>query len=191
MTRRLPTLMGSLTCLALFAACGGGDDPQDRAADQSSSPAKAEEEHQAKGGRDACGLIAKEDIAAIYGRPVMPKSEVPHPIYATCEFTDPTEQGLFVFGLEVYWQGGRDQWRAEGLGTAGAKRMLEHAEKDVDVGAILKQEALPGLGDQATFNPLLGGHVLKGDTMLTFKFGLLDNPDKHFRQLAEKALSRL
>jgi hypothetical protein len=190
MTRRLPTPMGILTCLVLVAACGGGDDPG--AADQSSSPAKAaEQQNQAKGGRDACGLITKEEITAIYGIPVTTKSDVPHPIYATCDFSDPAQQGLFVFGLEVYWQGGRDQWRAEGLGTAGAKRMLEHAEKDVDVGAILKQEALPGLGDQATFNPLLGGKVLKGDTMLTFKFGLLDDPDKHFRQLAEKALARL
>jgi hypothetical protein len=182
MTRRPPALMGILACLALCAACGDGGSQDGEAEEQ---------QNQAKDGRDACGLIAKEDIAAIYGSPVTPKSEVPHPIYATCEFTDPAQQGLFVFGLEVYWQGGRDQWRAEGLGTAGAKRMLEHAEKDVDIGAILKQEALPGLGDQARFNPLLGGKVLTGDTMMTFKFGLLDDPDKHFRQLAEKALSRL
>lgn len=182
MTRRAPTLAGLLACLAL--SCGG---------DQSSPPAAGEPPNQVEGGRDACGLITKEEVAALYGKPVTTKADVPHPIYATCDFSDPdpAQQGLFVLILEVYWQGGRDQWRAEGLGTAGAKRMLEHAEKDSDVGTILKQEVLPGVGDQATFNPLLGGKVLKGDTMLTFKFGLIDHPDQYFRQLAPKALSRL
>ena len=41
-------MMGILTCLALVAACGGGSE---------------EQEDQAKGGRDACGLITKAEMA--------------------------------------------------------------------------------------------------------------------------------
>jgi hypothetical protein len=191
MNVRAALFVGISCCAIAFAGCRSRQHSAPEAISPSNETAAVKAADQLPRARDACALVANDDVAAIYGSMVTSRSDAPASIFSTCEFVDPARSNIFVFGIEVYWQGGRDQWRAAQLGTSGAKRMLEHAEKEVDVGSILKQDAIAGLGDQAVFSELLGGHILKGDTMINFKFGLLPKPAEHFRALGEKALLRL
>jgi hypothetical protein len=130
-------------------------------------------------------------MRALAKSPVTAKRESRGADYSSCELTDPAKQDYFVMGIEVYWRGGKSEWRVNKTATAGAVRLLDHTEEDTDTKAVIAQNPAAGLGDQATFSDILGGSVLKGDTLIGFKFGILKDPDWHFRRLAEKALSRL
>jgi hypothetical protein len=166
-------------CAILVSACGKGSD-------SAKEPGAA-----ADTARDACTLLTPQDVETTYGSPVSITRESEGAVWSACNFLDPAKQNMFVMGIEVYWSGGKQQWRINNLAVAGGERMLEHAEQGADVKSIIANAPLTGLGDQAVFSGLMGGHVLKADTMIDFKFGLLEHPDTHFRPLAEKALSRL
>jgi Protein of unknown function (DUF3558) len=176
----LPLVLATL----FVAGCG-------RKASEQDESTSARPQAPAETARDACTLLTVEDVAAAYGSAVASKSASEGSGYSSCEFTDPAQSNMFVAGIEVYWGGGREQWKILQLGTAAGTRVLEHQEKDVDVKSILNVGAVPGLGDQAVFSPLMGGNVLVGDRLVNFKFGLMPEPDKNFRPLAEKVVARL
>src|SRR6185295_12021451 len=113
----------------LVTGCGKGKDASQQNDEALGATTDADNAvTQTENARDACTLITAEEVAAIYGsKVVLGKSESEGSIYSSCEYVDPAHENIFVLGIDVYWRGGRDQWRAMQLGTAGGVRMLEHA----------------------------------------------------------------
>lgn len=144
----------------------------------------------ADGPRDACELITAEELAAITGVTLVPKLEASGDEASTCTYWD-AGTNVDWFAVEVTWQGGRTEWQQWNAATKGAARMIEHEEPDVDVADIVSIGPVAGLGDRARYSGLLGGFVLKDDTLLWFKFGMMPKPERHFRPLALKALEKL
>jgi len=142
------------------------------------------------GPRDACELITAEELTAITGVTLVPKPEPHGDTASTCTYWDEATN-IDWFAVQVAWQGGRTEWQQWNAATKGAARMIEHEEPDVDVADIVSIGPVAGLGDRARYSGLLGGFVLKDDTLLWFKFGMLPKPERHFRPLALKALEKL
>lgn len=162
----------------LFAGCQGGtEESGKKTASNDDSP------------RDACALITAAEVAAITGLTVVPTAEAGSSATA-CAYVDP-KTTYHQFGIDVSWSGGRTEWQQWNAARDGATRMLEREEKDVDVDEIVKPGPVEGLGDRASYNGLMGGFVLKGDTLLWFRFGILPEPERYFRPLARKALEKV
>lgn len=163
-TRNARTALALLTCL--LGGCG------------------------ANGPRDACDLISAEELSAITGVTLVPKNEVRGETASTCTYWDP-DTNIDWFAVEVTWTGGRTEWQQWNAATKGATRMIEKDAPDVDVADIVSIGPVAGLGDRARYSGILGGFVLKDDTLLWFKFGMLPKPERHFRPLALEALEEI
>lgn len=185
MIRHLGTAIGVLSCLLLLSGCGKSGEP----AEQRNAQSRAKK--QGPPARDACTLITVEEVAAAYGAPVKAIPEIKGSDFSSCEFADPAKGDFFVFAIDVHWKGGREGWSILHSGTAAATRVMDNMEEGIDSASIIAVGPVPNLGDRAIFSGLLGGHVLKDDRLIDFKFGVMPDPERHFRPLAEIVLARL
>lgn len=121
--------------------------------------------------RDACELLAAEEVASVAGAPVEARREVvEHADQAICAFTTP--DGASVLYITAYWTGGRSEWQARPLARVTAR-------------------ALDGIGDAAYYGGFLPSAVLSGDVLLEFAMPLLPDEQNSFAILAQKAVGRL
>jgi len=171
----------SLALALAVAACGGGGGGSDtRAAATQAS-------------KDPCSLITEAEAEAILSADltVGPGTAAGPP---TCEYA-PTGRTLNGFTLTVYWQGGREALEVGKQGRALATAMIQGEGRSLD--NMLALESVPGVGDEAWFNPAAGTMVLQGEVLLEFDIrGMMWHqkyePGKElWKQLAARALSRL
>lgn len=121
--------------------------------------------------RDACELIAADEVAALVGRPIQSRREqLERPHEAICAYG--TADGWSVLYVTAYWSGGKHEWETrQPVRGAG--------------------EALTGIGDAAHYGGILPSMVMKGDILLEFSMPLLPDEKTNFPTLARKAVSRL
>lgn len=144
--------------------------------------------------RHICRLLNAEEIKTLLGPAVVLANVTEdEPERSTCQYED--KDGAPVFILTVYWQGGRDQWKASTAARSAGDKVLAGAEgvgiDSLAKAGMVKAGPVEGLGDAAYFSDLLPSQVLKGDVLLELNMSLLQNPQARFRPLAEKLLSRI
>ena len=186
-TRLRAVVFGALTA-AITACDSKSDEPEHTAS--ASEPAKPN----ARGARDACSLITKEEVNAILGTAfsVRPgKSNGP----PTCEYVPTASKKLNGFTLTVYWSGGKEALAVTKAGTRIAKAAMKGTQ--VDPMSMMALEPIDDLGNEAYFNPMIGSSVLAGDTLLEFDIRAmmwhqsLEGGKELWKQLVGKALARL
>jgi len=166
--------------LAFAAAACGGDGAATRAAAT-----------QAR--NDPCALITEAEAEAILGTDltVGPGTAAGPP---TCEYA-PTGRRLNGFTLTVYWRGGREALDVAKQGHSLATEMIQGEGRSL--ANMLALEPVPGVGDEAWFNPAAGTMVLQGEVLLEFDIrGMMwhqkyESGRELWKQLATRALSRL
>jgi len=168
--------------LAAAGCRGGTPAPAASAGGQTQPAAKATADH------NACHLLTHEDISALVEHKVtMADQSEAGEHFSTCDWED--EAGQFVFGITVYWSGGKEQWQtwrmAQGLGDAVLKKAAGASASDV-----VEQGLVSGLGDAAYFSEVLPSLVLKGDTLFELKLALVPKAKAKFRDLAGQLLAK-
>jgi hypothetical protein len=189
--RRIPSVTGVLLVAGVLsaAACRGpsGDAAQEPAArggaEADSTQSAAEKDH------NACHLLGNDEVSDLAGIAVVMRDQTEAgDSYSICEYSDEAE--TFVFGLTVYWAGGKEQWdiwRAA-AGMAGA---LTEQREGVTLEEVVEQGPVEGLGDAAFFSALLPSLVLKGDVLLEINMALIPEAGTKFRELAATLLGRI
>ncbi len=183
------------TCIAAVCACG---ENADRAIETADGAVPATSRTAARGDRDPCSLITKEEAETILGATfnVTKQEKVAGAGPPSCEYTPATSKKLNGFTITVYWTGGKDALATTKSGTRIAKVLMN--TKQTDPMGLMSIEPVDDLGDEAYFNPVLGSSVLKGDTLLEFDISAMmwHQPSREaglelWKQLANKALARL
>ena len=161
------------------AACGGG---------AAASGAAATREN-----NDPCSLITEAEAEAILSADltVRPGTAAGPP---TCEYA-PTSRRLNGFTLTVYWRGGRGALDVAKQGYSLATEMIQGEGRSL--ANMLALEPVPGVGDEAWFNPAAGTMVLQGEVLLEFDIrGMMwhqkyESGRELWKQLATRAVTRL
>jgi hypothetical protein len=184
--RNLPA--GALLLASSLAACGGEANGSGREADASggqSAPAAA-----AQGGnKDACRLLSIPEVEALVEEKVGSASlDESMPMYAKCQWKD--TNGVYLFGIEVWWAGGKQQWDIWGQAVQQGGAMLEKAE-GVPLDSVVTQGPVPGIGDGAIFGDVMPSRVLDGDRFIEMNFVMVPNAAAKFRRLAQSLLARM
>jgi hypothetical protein len=140
-------------------------------------------------GRSACELITDEEASDIVGSPVLPRERSRGHSSSSCYFAPAPGQSQ-EFQLRVHWSGGREVWEANEKATAFGARLMgtDRSEATASVTRFEKGR----LGDRSSYNPILGGYVLRGDVLLEFNNLItLSDARSKWEKLAKTALSRL
>lgn len=168
-----------------ISACGGGNEPNKVA----SSKAEASSPSAAKQDRNACHLLAHDEVSALVEKEIVMSDQVEAgETWSTCQWEDKDGQALFT--LTAYWTEGKSTWEAWRTAQGLGDRYFQKAE-GVRPDEIVKQGPVPGIGDAAYFSELLPCLVLKGDTLFEFNMFFVPNPGTKFRPLAEKLLAKV
>ncbi len=165
----------------VLAACGGGGTAKSAANEAENAPPAGE--------RNACRLLTHPEVAALVEKQVaIADVTEASPTFSSCQWEDAA--GTFLFGIDAYWAGGKQQWEAwrtaQGLGAETWKQ-----QEGVNLDSIVKQGPVVGLGDGAYFSELLPALVLQGDRLIEMKLVIVPNAAAKFRPLATKLLSRM
>ena len=168
--------------LSLFAlvlgACGKEDAPEAKTA--SAAP-----------DRDPCALVTAAEVEAIRGMPVEAVRERDEHGIDSCKYRDPARPERVFMMVDAYWTDGKQEWMRWHAATAGAVRMMDHTEPGTDAAAVIDSQAIKGPHFRSTYSIMLGGHLLKGDSFLWFRFFSMPESPEMFASLAEKAAARL
>lgn len=187
-------MMHALARLALAAvvitACGSGDDA---AATRDTGGADAGSLASAPA-RDACALITKAEADSIVGAAFGLQPRALADDKTACDYgpaVGPAGQSYQGFTLVVHWTGGTEAIEV-GRRAAGAATDAAGGRADSVVSDVMGLRPLDGVGDEAYFGGRTMSYVRKGDLMLEFQLGGLDNPTpEHLRALATAALARI
>jgi hypothetical protein len=178
-----------LFATAIFFACSSNEAPGTAAA-----AGKPEARPVASNNRrDPCVLITPAEAEAILGVPVtMRRAEKDE---RTCEYAPSVGKKLNGFTVTVYWKGGKEALTTLKGGMSVATGMMKDGETDPT--SMMKLEPVPGLGDEAYFNPIAGTSVLLDDTLLEFDITAMmwhqsrEEGLTKWKKIAATALARL
>jgi hypothetical protein len=142
----------------------------------------------AKNGYNACRLLKQDELNVLTEKKVLLASvEEASPERSVCIWEDSAGP---VFKLTVYWTGGRQGWETWRASQKMGGAAISKAE-GVHPDSVIKQGAVPGLGDAAYFSELLPSLLLKKDTLFEMEMSLVPHPERKFRGLATALLSRI
>jgi hypothetical protein len=188
-TNRLVMHVAALVILAVLSACGSNEAPSaDLAADGRHSQAAAEAKT-----RDPCSLVTLGEAEAILG--VSLTARRANHDARTCEYAPAAGAKMNGFTVTVHWSGGK-----EALGTLkGAMSVATGlmTSSEMDPSSMMKLEPVPGVGDEAYFNPIAGTAVLLDDTLLEFDIRAMmwrqsrESGRSLWKRLAATALAKL
>jgi hypothetical protein len=171
---------GLVPCLVAFiGACGRGEE-------ESPTPEASEVVH-----RDPCALVTAAEVSAIRGLAVQAVAERDEHGVDTCSYRDAQRASHILMMVDAHWAGGRGEWQRWHAATAGAVRMIDHDEPGTDTAAILDASAGRGADYRFTYSLPLGGHLLKNDSFLWFRFVDMRESPEMFQKLADQAAARL
>jgi hypothetical protein len=166
--------------LCAVLGCGGGE--PDPANDTSDVAARA-------GNRDACRLLTLAEVEALLEQKVASASlDESMREYAKCQWKD--EHGVYLFGIEVWWAGGKQQWDIWGQAMQQANAITEQQE-GVSIDSVVTQGPVAGIGDGAIFSDVMPSRILSGDRFIEMGLVMVPNSAAKFRGLAQTLLSRM
>ena len=179
-----------LFAAAVISACGSSDAPS---ADPDEGKPAAKTTSAQRDGRDPCSLITNAEAAAILGAELTVTRAAKDE--RTCEYAPSTGRKMNGFVVTVYWKGGKGALTTLKGGMSVATGLMKTGE--VDMTSMMKLEPVPGLGDEAYFNPIAGTSVLLDDTLIEFDIRAMmwhqsrESGRELWKQLAATALARL
>jgi hypothetical protein len=174
----------AVVCFSFMVSACGGSSASEGSAGPPAGSARA-----ADVSRSACDLISAAEATAIVGSAVVAKESGRGDTVSTCVFA-PASGESQEFKLSVQWSGGKEAWDVNQQATALGGKLLGAEKSEATAGVMKADEAQ--LGDASSYNPILGGYVLKGDVLLEFNNLLtLSDARVKWEKLARTALSRL
>ena len=180
--------------ICVLTACGGKAAGSDAQGSDASQPPDAKSAIAAgtlmkDGTRNACRLLTNAEVEVLVEEPVgMASVEEAMPAYSKCQWEN--AKGIYLFGIEVWWAGGKQQWDIWGQATKVAGAMLEKAE-GVPLDSAVPQGPVSGIGDAAVFSEIMPARILQGDRTIEMNLALVPRAAVKFRGLAQTILSRM
>ena len=179
--------VGALLLVWSLAACGGAANGAAR--DDDASQSTAGNAASQVGNKDACRLLSIAEVEALVEQKVGSASlDEAMPMYAKCQWKDPN--GVYLFGIEVWWAGGKQQWDIWGQAVQQTDALMQQAE-GVPLDSVVTQGPVSGIGDGAIFGDVMPSRVLDGDRFIELNFVMVPNAAAKFRRLAQSLLARM
>ncbi len=141
--------------------------------------------------RNACALVAQEQLEAIAKEKLEMLHNIEEEDKTVCEVKLASSKMTVIY-VTVHWRGGKEMARFNQAATSMAKQMMKN-EENADIEELTGSGKMRGLADKAYYSDLMPSWFVKGDVMVEVispTFGH-DKTKAVFTSVAKTALPRL